>query len=382
MRIQIQVDAEEFWPSLQDDIRTAKEYVYVQALSFEGDRVGKALSQAMTDARVPDRRIIADEFYTKHCINDKFLYNPKHWFNSDVRRDRKETLQMIEALESREVRVKLANPSGPLLVRFLARNHKKNIVVDGRVAYIGGMNFSEHNFEWHDMMLRIEDGKVARFLKDDFLSTWDGHHVNSSGKFHDVEIYTFDGRANETSFEPILQLIGSARRSIYVESPYVTLPFHEKLRQARRNGATVTVITPGENNWKFMKEYVLWESARAGIDVRLFRDRMTHLKGMLIDDEYLIVGSSNFDLLSYRFMQEIVAVITDQEAISQFKEEVIMKDVMRSMPSNVTANEPRGRYHHIGLKALDMLLWSIGRAYGNGMTTGAASPGPMTRAPT
>ena len=112
--IQLQVDASEFWPSLQRDIREAKDYVYIQAMSFEGDRVGKALAAELTACAAADRRVIADEFYTVRRINDHFLHNPKHWFNKAIWQEREDTLAMLEQLKSDGVSVKLTNPSGPL----------------------------------------------------------------------------------------------------------------------------------------------------------------------------------------------------------------------------------------------------------------------------
>ena len=163
-RIKIQIDADEFWPSLQNDIRSAKDYVYLQTLSFEGDKVGHALAKELSASPATDRRVVVDEFYTVHRINDNFLHNPKHWADKEIRRERDATLAMLKALEADGVGVMLTNPSGPIVVKFLRRNHKKMVVIDDRIAYIGGINFTEHNFEWHDMMLRIEDPELSRFL--------------------------------------------------------------------------------------------------------------------------------------------------------------------------------------------------------------------------
>jgi cardiolipin synthase len=87
------------------------------------------------------------------------------------------------------------------------------------------------------------------------------------------------------------------------------------------------MITPDHNNWPWLKEYILWESERNGFDVQLYRDRMVHLKAILVDERHLIVGSSNFDFLSSRFLQELVAVITDQRTIADFKKRVLEKDL-------------------------------------------------------
>ena len=109
MQIEILVDAGEFWPRLKEDIRTARERVYLQALSFEGDRVGEEVAGALSACTAADRRVIADDFYTKHRINDNFLHNPKHWFERHLWRERDATLAMMRGLEQRR------RPNGPSL---------------------------------------------------------------------------------------------------------------------------------------------------------------------------------------------------------------------------------------------------------------------------
>jgi cardiolipin synthase len=355
-RIQLQIDASEFWPSLQRDIQEAKDYVYIQSMSFEGDRVGKALAAALTACQAADRRVIADEFYTVRRINDKFLHNPKHWFDKAIWKERDDTLAMIDRLEADGVGVKLTNPSGPLSVKFLKRNHKKIMAIDDRIVYIGGLNFSEHNFEWHDMMLRIEDAELTRFLKDDFLLTWEGKHGNTSQRFDDVELYRFDGVNNRKTFRPILDMIAEAQRAIYIVSPYIAFPFYEPLRKAIANGAEVVLIAPDNNNWITMREYLIWESVRAGVDLRMYQGRMMHLKAMLIDDRTLIVGSSNFDFLSSQLMQEIVAVITDKGVIEEFKRRVLDVDLEKCTQNTERIGNLKGIYHIARLKLMPIVV--------------------------
>ncbi len=361
-RIQILIDATEFWPSLQKDIRSAKEYVYLQTLSFEGDSAGKGLARELSACKAPDRRVVADEFYTKHRINDHFLHNPKRWFGGqkEFLPERDETLAMQRGLEADGVGVKLTNPSGPVCTSFLRRNHKKMVVIDNRITYIGGINFTEHNFEWHDMMLRIEDAELTKFLKNDFRETWQGKHGNTSRKFgDDIELFRFDGTTNRTTFRPIIDLIGSAKKSIYILSPYIAYPFYGALRKAVGNGAKVVLITPDNNNWVTMKKYVIWESVRAGVDLRMYQGRMLHLKAMLIDDEFLIVGSSNFDFLSSEFMQEIVAVITNKQTIAEFKARVIDVDLKQTIPNKERVSHLRGLYHISQLKLMPIFVGAV-----------------------
>lgn len=361
MKTRVLVDGIDFWDSLRKDIASAKKHVFVQALSFESDRVGKALSRSMVETEAPDRRIIVDEVFTGHYINDKFLHHPKNWLNSQIRRERDDTLAMIADLKTRGVGVKRTNPAGPWLLNTVARNHKKLIVIDDAVAYIGGQNFSEHNFSWHDMMLRFEDEDVARFLKNDFLSTWVGRNQNAVASFKDIDIHPVDGRTNAQSFAPILDLIGAARDSVFVESPYISYPFFEPLRQAQKNGAQITVVLPEVSNRPAHRRYALWECRRSGFDVRMYPGRLNHLKAMLIDDQSLIAGSSNFDFLSYQFLQEIVAVIRDPAVISEFRDNVLEPDLKLSEPPVDSVGGMTGRYHQLRFKTVSWFFNSVVR---------------------
>jgi cardiolipin synthase len=361
MKCRLLVDSSEFWQSLQEDIRTAQQSIYLQSLSFEGDGVGLEVARALTSACAPDRRVIVDEFYTRHRINDKYLHNPKHWFNTEIRAERDRTLSMLADLEKAGVKTRLTSASRPLTLRFLERNHKKIMAIDNRVAYIGGMNFSDHNFAWHDLMLRIENEDIARTLALDFTATWNGSDLHWKKAFDDIEIHSFDGITNGDAFVPILDLIGGARSSIQIVSPYITYPFFARLEQARRNGAKVTLVTPERNNWHMIREYVQWECARRDIAVMMYQPRMSHLKAMLIDDRILILGSSNFDFLSWTFMQEIVAVITDEHLIAQFKTRVLQKDLDASVPAHAHVADWKGYYHIARLKTMSVLFGSLSK---------------------
>src|SRR5207248_9706123 len=135
--------------------------------------------------------------------------------------------------------------------------------------------------------------------------TWNGGDQTVRDSFESFDRLTIAGRAIRTAFQRIIVLIVRADESIFVESPYIAFPFYERLREASRRGVDVKVVTPEANNWSYFSNYARLESARSNIDLRLYQPGMTHLKAMLIDDQYLIAGSSNFDYLSYRLYQEV-----------------------------------------------------------------------------
>jgi cardiolipin synthase len=327
MRTTILVDSKEFWAQLSQDIQNAQKSIYIQTFSFEGDQVGKTLTRALLASPALDKKIIVDD-YTKWMISDKFLYSPRNLFNVSLRQEVHDTKQMIDELEENGVKVQFTRPVG-ILEKFAMHNHKKVILIDRQIAYIGGINFCEHNFLWHDSMLRLDDVGIAEALYNDFHLSWAGVQAVTNKNTEDFELYCLNGCANHECFDKILALIDGAKEQIFVESPYITFPFLDHLIMASQRGCAVTLITPGPNNQIALRDYILWETASTGLDVRLY-DRMSHLKAMLIDQCHLILGSSNFDYFSYKFHQEIVAITTNPELVAEFNSRVFLEDIRHS----------------------------------------------------
>ena len=355
MDAEILIDFDEFWAHLSEDIRTARRSVFVQTLACEGDSIGKLLGAALLASPATDKRILADSF-TRIVLSDKFRFSPGNLANAALRQEARDTASLFQEMKSCGVQLQFTNPYGFTPRSILSRNHKKLIVVDDRVAYVGGMNFSEHNAAWHDMMLRITDRAAVAFLREDFLSTWDGHDRKARAEFAGMELYSLDGRANGEAFGRVLDLIDSSRHSIFVESPYITFPFYERLRIATGRGVAVTIVTPQQNNWGFFSEYARMESTRSDIDLRFYQGRMSHLKAMLIDDQYLIAGSSNFDYLSYRMYQETVAVITDRGVIAEFRDRVMFPDMANAESVQCKASLAALNWLRFKVKVLDTAL--------------------------
>lgn len=355
MPAEILIDFEEFWTRLSEDTRSAGTSIYVQTLACEGDSIGKLLGASLLAARAPDKRVLADSF-TKIVLSDKFRFSPGNLINAELRREARATTSLFRELRAGGVQLQFTNPYGFTPRSILSRNHKKLIIIDDRVAYLGGMNFSEHNAAWHDMMLRLDDAPAVAFLREDFLSTWRGHNQRAHGRFEGLELYTLDGQANGEAFGRVLDLIDGARQAIFVESPYITFPFYERLRNATGRGVAVTVVTPQHNNWSFFADYARLESTLSEIDLRLYQGRMSHLKGMLIDDRYLIAGSSNFDYLSYRMYQETVAVISDARIVAEFRERVMLPDMANAESVQCKASLAALNWLRFKVKVLDTAL--------------------------
>jgi len=351
MSFRLLVDSDEFAGQLLQDISAAGKSVYVQAMTFDADESGLRVARTIADASAPDRRVLVDAV-SRSIVSDRFIYTPGNWRDRELRREWRATRDLSEELRRRGVGVKITNPYGPLWLRFFARNHKKLAVIDGRITYIGGINFSDHNFAWHDMMLRIEDPDVAAFLGEDFLCTWEGRNQSAMRSFPGIDIYLLDGRFNPRAFEPILDVIRGAREEIFIESTYFALPFFDRLREIGPGRPPTVLLTSEVNNWPQMRDYIPWEAQRSGIELRLYPDRLTHLKAILVDGRTLIMGSANFDFFSYSIYQEIVAVVRDPGVIGSFKDRIVIPDLKKSLSYAGPFRPVRGRIRALSFRAL------------------------------
>ena len=318
--LQLLVGAEAFWARASLDIAAAKRRILVQAMSFEGDAAGRMVANAIGSSSAAHRRVLVDD-YTRANINDCAVGSRAGRRDAALRAEVLATDAMFRALVWAGVAVRVTNPILPFGLNYPCRNHKKLIVADD-VAYIGGVNFSDHNFAWPDLMLRLEGPAAADFLADDFEQTFGGRGAPARVDLGAVRLAALDGRSNREEFDDVIELIHGARREIVVVSPYLTAPFTDALAAAGRLGVTVRILTPWPNNKAIVRDALLWASRRHGFEVVL-GSVMSHLKGLLIDGERLVLGSSNFDFASLAAEEEFLAIVSDLAVIADFQSRVI-----------------------------------------------------------
>ena len=291
------VGAEAFWRRARGDIAAAGRRVLVEAMTFEGDAVGLAAAEAIGANRAADRRVLVDD-YTRLVVSDRWVLSPSARLDPAHRAEVRETARMFGRLAAQGVGVRVTNPLGPWLTRYPARNHKKMIVADD-VAYLGGVNFSDHNFAWHDFMLRIDGAAEADFLAEDFAATYAGRPRAIRRDFPGLIIASLDGRANAAGFAELMALIDGAKSEIVAISPYLTFPFTERLAKASARGVRVRLITPLANNKPLVRLALVARAQTAGFRISHWPMK-DHAKGLLIDGESLAVGSANFDFELFR----------------------------------------------------------------------------------
>lgn len=347
------VGADAFWRRAAADCAEARRRLLVQAMTFEGDDTGLATAAAIGRSAAADRRVLVDA-YSRVVVSDRWVGWPNAWLAADLRREKEATSAMFESLVAAGVAVRVTNPISPLMANYPARNHKKLIIADDAV-YVGGVNFSDHNFRWRDFMLRLEDKQAADFLAADFEATWSGRPAASTAQLDGVRLMSLDGRTNDRFFDSIAELLAGARREIVILSAYLTFPFTAPLAAAAARGVVVRLITPWANNKPLVRDYLLDFAYRSGFEVRLLPD-MSHLKAMLIDGRTLVVGSCNFDFVGHAAEEELAVVIDLPEPIGDFERLVIGPALAAAEPAGARRVSPAaGRLAH-GLLGLSDIV--------------------------
>jgi cardiolipin synthase A/B len=350
-KFELTVGSDSFWARAAADMAAARQRVLVQAMTFEGDAAGQQVASGIKASGATDRRLLVDD-YTRHVVNDTFLALSR---DAALHAEAQATWAMFDAIAESGAGLRLTNPVGRNPLRYATRNHKKLLVIDD-AAWIGGINFSDHNFAWHDMMVRIECAETADWLAGEFQRDWTGQTATSSVRIGGIDLLSLDGSRNEAGFEPLLAMIDAARASIEVVSAYPTFLFVDSLAAAAPRGVAVMLYTPRPNNKPIIRDYLLGMARKSGIDVRL-TPMMTHAKALLIDGGALVVGSSNFDFVSHRANAEYVAVLRDAGLIAAFTAEVL--DPLRegaSAPQPGDHSAWRAWKARAGLRVADVLV--------------------------
>ncbi len=334
-RVNYRVDGSGFFPRLIDLLSAARESVHLRVYIFDNDdyalQIADLLKRRSADIKV---KVLVDGLGTLGAGQVQSASLPP---------DYRPPLSMMNYLQADSgVRVRvLSNP-------WLAGDHTKAIVIDGTVAYLGGMNIGrEYRYDWHDMMVEISGPVVAQIVED-FHRAWAraGLLGDLQGLFHRGRdepgqasaddyplrlLYTRPG--NSQILRAQIAAIRTARQRIYLENPYLTSDaVLYELIQARRRGVDVRVIMPyRSDSGVITKSNALAANTLLNNGVRVFiYPGMSHLKAAVYDG-WACVGSANFDNLSLRVNREMNLATSHEPAVTALVEQVFLPDFERSL---------------------------------------------------
>lgn len=300
-------DSDSFFEKLTADVQNAEKSVRIQCMSFEADSVGIKLIELLNTKPNIDRILLIDH-YSLFVVNDTFLNAPNGWMNkNNARSERKGLDRLINSARESGIIIKFTNPMGFLMHRYPVRNHKKMVLIDDQISYLGGVNFTEHNFRWTDLMIRHDDSDLNFALSKSFHA--DLHETTAEVVTKPSEaqtLYNLNGFQSRNAYSELMKVIKDAQK-IVVVSPYITFPMLDAISNVPDN----TVILPSNNNKPFVR-FIHGLKRYKKVNFKYAEGNMVHTKLMILDDSIAIYGSSNFDFVSYFFEKEVVLLNKDK----------------------------------------------------------------------
>ncbi len=334
-RLTYLVDGEAFFPRLFEMLNQAERQVDLRLYIFDNDDYALRVADLLKSrSREIEIRVLIDGLGTIAGANATSpSVPPSHaapWSVVNYLRD-----------DSRvDVRV--------LRNAWLMGDHSKSIVVDGRTAFIGGMNIGrEYRYDWHDLMIEVE-GPVVGLIEEDFEKSWRGE-----GLLGDLQRLIYPGRDALPEAAPdhypvrvlftrpgdpqILRAqvaaMRSARKRIYIQNAYLTSDtVVYELVKARRRGVDVRVIVPAASDSGLIsRSNVVAANAllRHGIRVYVYPG-MSHVKAAVYDG-WACFGSANFDYLSLRVNKELNLATSHPPAVDALVEQLFEVDFARAL---------------------------------------------------
>jgi cardiolipin synthase len=313
-RLRIYDYGKDLYTDMLRAIDEAKERIYLETYIWKGDEIGQAFKEHLARK--------AEEGVAVYVIYDVFA-------NLVVPHSFKKFHPKIQVLPYQALR----HPFHMLDPRRYALDHRKLLVVDGWVGFIGGYNIGKlYATDWRDTHLRIE-GPAARDLSHSFVDFWNRH--DSRGRkieFHDRR--HFDPLLNVRSNNALnltfpirdmyIEAIDRAENHIYLSNAYFVpdRALLDALKHAAQHGVDVRILVPWLSNHivvDWLARGLFTECLEAGIRIFGYHD-MLHAKTCTIDGIWSTIGTANLDRLSSVGNYEINIEIYSSELAHQMEE--------------------------------------------------------------
>ena len=323
-KVEIMTDFTTMADRLVADIESAKHNINILFFKFEDDQAGNRIADALMRkaAEGVQVRLIYDEAGNMSV--------PRRFY----RRLRKNGIQVRGF-----IRIFL-----PILSRdYNSRNHRKVVVIDGEVGYMGGMNIAQRYAEglkwgvWRDTHIRITGPAVSE-LQTSFLTDW----KFTKGDCPDLDsMYPYNPPCGETMMQIVtggsmdrwnimmqayMTAIAGSRKYAYLQSPYFIPPepLMRVLQNAALSGVDVRVMIPYRGDKGILPPWAsrsyFKDAMTAGIKIFLYRKGYMHAKTLVIDDCFVTIGSTNIDFRGFEQDFEINAFIYDSDLACQQRE--------------------------------------------------------------
>lgn len=344
------------------DLASAEKYINIQYYIIENDQTGRRLKDVLIDrARAGVKvRLIYDNVGSFHAGSSFF---------KQMRR---------EGIDAHPFFKVMFPPFG---TRINWRNHRKICIIDGRVGYIGGMNVAQRYIDggkkfasWRDTHIRVTGPAVGalnyaftvdwNFMRREFIED-EPPETTLPGVAgdHTMQLLT-SGPTSQMANIALLfvKAIASAKERVYVQTPYF-LPTEALLRalqSAALAGCDVRVMIPRRSDSYMLtlaSASYITECLRSGIKIFMYEAGMLHAKTLVVDDEFVSIGSTNFDFRSFEHNFEANMQIYSRQVATQMRE-IFNADLERCTRINLVQWRKRSLLRKV-LESLTRLLSPI-----------------------
>ncbi|MFW5996410.1 MAG: cardiolipin synthase [Lentisphaeria bacterium] len=326
------LNGDEAYPAMLDAIRKAEHHIHLVSFIIRNDESGRNFMEALASkAREGcEIRLIFDRFGSSAAVFSGFFRKYRSVPNFEI-------VSWTQAnLLKRQLQYNL-------------RNHRKILVVDGKKAFIGGINISDSNVTrgktppFEDFHFKVS-GPVVQELQYTFLRDWHFMTRQSAAKLlhqrffpelpavgsGSVRIINSGPTTGEMKIisDIVFSSIVSARCDIVAVTPYFVPgdDLLQAIRTAALRGVRTRLIVPEKNNhtiagWAARARYQ--DLLEAGVEIYERRPPLIHAKALIIDDEVALIGTANLDERSLRLNYETNLAVYEQKFIAELKQLLI-----------------------------------------------------------
>lgn len=331
---------EEIMRSIRQDIDNAQSTCHLQFYIWQDGGMADEIVIALLNAarRGVTCRVLLDSIGSRD-----FLKGP------NVARLRDAGVKVLESLPAGVIKAFFA--------RVDIRNHRKIVIIDGKIAYTGSQNLVDPHFfkqnggfgRWVDMMVRIR-GPVVECLAGTFINDWfletdtDQHRIRSlregitairrTADIHPCEqagdiavqlVPSGPGLIPDAIHKLLLTSIYSARKEIIMTTPYFVPDdtLLTAIKSAAERGVNVRIIVPRKNDSKliqFASQAHFEDLLKAGVDIFLFTGGLLHSKTITVDGDFALFGSVNLDMRSFWLNFEATLFIYNRNFTGQIRD--------------------------------------------------------------
>ena len=322
--VRLLMSGHEKFVDMFDAIRNARQFIHLEYFNFRNDSIAGMLFD-----------ILATK--VKEGVEVRAMYDAFGNFsnNQPIKRHQHDSIAALGIQLVRFDPLKF-----PWVNHVFPRDHRKIVVIDGQIAYTGGMNVADYYVDglegigpWRDMHMHIE-GPAVNELHKIFCRMWadaTGEMLvgskyfpphGSVGNSRMAVVDRHPGETNKSIRQLYCSMLDNAQSKVLLINPYF-VPTHsvrEALRRCIDRGVDVQIMLSEKSDIPLTPDaahYVGYQMWKLGATVYMFRGGFHHSKIMMVDDSFCTVGSSNLDSRSLRYDYEVNTVIFDTITTAQ-----------------------------------------------------------------